>query len=456
MINKKVFSILLTFLILILVGCNSQKLLQSNNIENNLNTAVIEPEKSRTSYDNFTGFNMSQDSVKFIVDGKSLNLKLPIYLEKNRYYISLNEFADQLNGEVKKNDNSLNIMINNKSYLIDLSSNLVKCPDNEFKLKKELLVNNDIYYIGFSDFSHMLNLYTRWNKKTKTINCKTNNLANSNINPYKSKIKQIGLIRLEDVGLNSEYYSQEYFERLRIIADYMNQKKIPYHIAWIPRNVIPNNKVDDDPLTENNFQVAEMVYTLDYFHNHNGIIGLHGYTHQCGTSESGAGFEFGKYQPSADIFKEKIEKAIETAAYLDIPIDFFEVPHYEITPQQNKIAEKYFKILYYPFNDYGSNKTDLTKPQLSPYNKSSYYISTPLNYIPEGKEESTLAKLKNLSTSNMGSVFYHPNLEKNYISLSEDSNGTPNYTYTDNSPLKKLLTILEEKGFNMVKVTDIK
>lgn len=168
----------------------------------------------------------------------------------------------------------------------------------------------------------MLNLYTRWNKKTKTINCKTNNLANSNINPYKSKIKQIGLIRLEDVGLNSEYYSQEYFERLRIIADYMNQKKIPYHIAWIPRNVIPNNKVDDDPLTENNFQVAEMVYTLDYFHNHNGIIGLHGYTHQCGTSESGAGFEFGKYEPSADIFREKIEKAIETAAYLDIPIDF--------------------------------------------------------------------------------------------------------------------------------------
>ena len=219
--------------------------------------------------------------------------------------------------------------------------------------------------------------------------------------------------------------------------------------------MIPNASVDNDPLTKNNFEIAEMVYSLDYFTTHNGIIGLHGYTHQCGNCESAVGFEFGRYEPSSTVFREKIQKAIETASYLDIPIGFFEVPHYEITPNQNKIAEEYFKILYYPFNDYGSKKADLTKPQLSPYNKSSYYISTPLDYIPLDKEDNALAKLKNANINNMGSIFFHPSLENDYISLTADSSGAPTFTYTDNSTLKRLVGILEEKGFKMIKVTDI-
>ena len=240
------------------------------------------------NYTNFNGFNMTKDNINFKIDGKPLTLKLPIYLDKNRYYISLNEFTDKLNGKIEKVDTLLNIKINDKDYSINLSSNIVKCPNNSFPLKKALLNENDIYYIGFSDFSHMLNLYTRWDKDKKIINCKTNGFNNSNITPYKSKINQIGLIRFEDVGLSSQPYGKDYFEKLRIIANYMNEKKIPYHIAWIPRYMIPNNEVDNDPLTKNNFEIAEMVYSLDYFTTHNGIIGLHGYTHQCGNSESGS------------------------------------------------------------------------------------------------------------------------------------------------------------------------
>jgi hypothetical protein len=310
--------------------------------------------------------------------------------------------------------------------------------------------------MSFSDFSHMLNLYTRWDKDNKIISCKIDSFKNTNIAPYKSTINQIGLVRFEDVGVNSQAYSKDYFEKLRIIANYMYEKKIPYHIAWIPRYVIPNQGVDNDPLTKNNFEIAEMVYSLDYFTTHNGIIGLHGYTHQIGANESGAGFEFGKFDPSDANFEEKIQKAIKTASYLDIPINFFEAPHYEITPNQNKIAEKYFKILYYPFNDFGRDKADLTKPQLSPYNKTSYYISTPLDYIPLGKEEITLTKIhRNYNTEKMGSVFFHPSLENDYISLTEDDNAAPTFTYTENSTLKKLINILEENGFKIISVTDI-
>lgn len=455
MIRKRFLYIFIILSIFFLESCNTKNSVQ-NNYQNQIkNQASFESEtKLKPDYANFAGFDMTQDNIKFRIDGKTLKSELPIYLDKNRYYICLNEFIEQLNGEIEKNNNLLNIKVNNESYLIDLSNNTVKCSNSTFPLKKELLNKNDIYYIGFFDFSHMLNLYTRWDKTNKIINCKMNGFNDKNIVPYKSKIDQIGFIRFEDIGLSSQYYSKEYFEKLRIISNYMYQKEIPYHIAWIPRYVIPKQKIDNDPLTKNNFEIAEMIYSLDYFTTHNGIIGLHGYTHQCNNDESGTGFEFGKFEPSVDIFKSKIEKALETASYLDIPIDFFEAPHYEITPDQNKVAEKYFKILYYPFNDYGKDNADLTKPQLSPYNYSSYYISTPLDYIPAGKEEAALTRIKNSDTTKMGSIFFHPPLEYNFISLTEDNDHIPTFTYNDNSLLKRLIRILEEKGFNITKVTD--
>jgi hypothetical protein len=455
--NKKgFFYIIAIFLIFFLENCSTKGSIE-NNYTNQIEDKVSleSNNKLNPDYVSFPGFDMIEDEIKFKINGKNLALKLPIYLDKNRYYICLNEFIEQLNGEIEKTDTLLDIKVNNKSYSIDLSNNIIKYSNNKFPLKKSLLNKNDIYYIGFSDFSHMFNLYTRWDKNNKIIDCKIDGFNTKNITPYKSTINQIGFMRFEDIGLNSQPYSKEYFEKLRIIANYMYQKEIPYHIAWIPRYVIPKQGVDNDPLTKNNFEIAEMVYSLDYFATHNGIIGLHGYTHQCDDDESGAGFEFGKFEPSIDIFKEKIEKALETASYLDVPVDFFEAPHYEITPDQNKIAEKYFKILYYPFNDYGRDKADLRKPQLSPYNKSSYYISTPLDYIPVNREESTLTKIKNADTTKMGSIFFHPALENSYISLTEDNNHIPTFTYADNSVLKRLIMILEEKGFNIEKVTDI-
>lgn len=446
--NKNFFSILIIFFAFFILSCNNKNEIQSHDLIESTN-------ELNADYSKFKGFNMTEDNVSFKINGNNIQINLPIYLDKNRYYIPLNEFIEQLNGRINKLDNSLNIELNNNAYLINLSNNKLIHSNNTYCLKKPLLNEADIYYISLFDFSHMLNLYTRWDKDTKVINCKIADYNTSNICPYKSKIDQIGFIRLEDVGVNSQPYNKNYFENLRIIADYMNQRKIPYHIAWIPRYIIPSYGIDNDPLTKNNFEIAEMIYTLDYFTTHNGIIGLHGYTHQCKNDESGSGFEFGKYEPSVNVFKEKIEKAIETASYLDIPIDFFEVPHYEVTSEQNKIAEVYFKILYYPFNDYGAEKADLTKPQLSPYNKTSYYISTPLDYIPEGKERNALDKIKNADINNMGSVFFHPNLENKYIHLTEESNGEPVFTYDKNSSLKELLNILEEKGFELIKVTDI-
>ncbi|AOR24575.1 DUF2334 domain-containing protein [Clostridium taeniosporum] len=488
MVKKHYFFILLLFILIFLIGCTNEENFTTKNLTNHDNNIITNNNEENliidnssksndlisNNFSNFKGFDMNEDNIRLKLNGNNLDFTLPIYLNKNRYYIPLNEVIYNLNGKFTRNDNSLYLNINDETYSINLLNNIVKCPNKEFKLKKDLLNSDDIYYICFSDLSNMFNLYTRWVKDNKIINCKItsnneikntsanndfinnlNNTSQENQNNTTSKNTQIGLIRFEDICVTSQGYDKNYFENLRIIGEYMNEENIPYHIAWIPRYKNPNFKIDNDPLTKNNFEIAEMVYTLDYLKNNNGIIGLHGYTHQIGDNESAAGFEFGRYEPSTTIFREKIKKAIETAKYLDIPIDFFEVPHYEITPEQNKIAEEYFKILYYPFNDYGVDKADLKKPQLSPYNNSSLYISTPLDYIAESKEEMCLDRIRNSDNSNMGSVFFHPSLENKFIKLDEDSNGCPTYSYEDNSTLKKLINILKEKEYKMTKVTEL-
>lgn len=474
-----IYSLLLV--ILFILGCSNQNAVNSENLE--LKEANKNINISSINYDNFKELNLEKDNIILKINGKTFNFNLPIYIDKNRYYLPLNEIIDNFHGEIKKVEDTLYLNIDNIKHSIDTLDNTVKCPNDEFALKENLLTNdNNIYYIGFSDLSNMLNLYTRWDKDNKVVNCRMNSnetLENNtfynsddNSNTTNTEIKdnnikenknstisenksQIALIRLEDICATGQNYAKDYFENLRIIGIYLNDKNIPYHIAWIPRYINPSLNIDNDPLSKNTFELAEMVYTLDYLNSHNGIIGLHGYTHQFGEFESGAGFEFGRYEPSTKVFREKIEKAIETAKYLDTPIDFFEAPHYEITPEQNKIAEEYFKILYYPFNDYGIDKADLSKPQVSPYNGSSLYISPPLDYIAEGMEEECLDRIKNSSIDNMGSVFFHPGLDKEFILLSEDEDGAPVYSYDDSSFLKRLVGILDGKGYRFAQVDEL-
>lgn len=409
----------------------------------------------KVNYTDLKDLPMTKENLKLIINGQEISLSSPIYLDKNRYYLCLNDIVYNLNGTIKREDNNLLLSLLEQSITINLSNNKFKNSDVETQIKKPLIAQDDFYYIDFSDLSNLLDMYTRWDVSSKTIMCKTFGNSMENIKNYTSKIDTLGFLRLEDITLPTQSYDKEFLEKIRIIGNYLSKRNVPYHIAWIPRYTAPLQNIDIDPMTTNDFNNAELVYTFDFFTTHNGLIGLHGYTHQSGTEESAVGTEFGTTQPSTSRFKERIEKGIETAKYLDIPLSFFETPHYAITPEQNKIAENYFKILYYPYTDNGAKSTDLTKPQLSPYNSSSYYISTPLEYIPSNNVKGALDKLKKCDTTKMGSIFYHPRLEFDFIKLSLDNN-IPNFTYSDDSTLKNLISILEEKGFKMSKVTDIK
>ena len=436
---KKIILSLLLLFPLLLLNCSSD----------------ILSESSKKDYSNIVELNLPKDKINIFINGNNLELKSPIYLNQNRYFLCLNEIVDKLNGSFKKNDDKLNINILDINFTINTKENkFTDNNNNDFNLKSKLISADTYYYIDFSDLSNILNMYTHWDKDTKSIFCKTNDIDLNEITPYKSSIDTLGFLRIEDVELTNTTYDKDFFEKLRIMANYLSKKNVPFHIAWIPRYVNPEANVDNNPLVINDFSNAEQVYSLDYCLNHNGLIGLHGYTHQVGKEESAVGSEFGKFAPSIEGFKDKMEKAIRTASYLNIPITFFEAPHYVISKEQTIEAEKLFKILYYPYSFDGKNKLISSKPQLSPNNGSSYYIDTPLDYISLDDIESSLNNIKNADTKKMGSIFYHPRLEFKYISLSMEDN-IPSYEYKSGSILERMINSLEEKGFKMSKVADI-
>ena len=218
-----IYSLLLV--ILFILGCSNQNAVNPENrtlkeTSENINISSI-------NYDNFKELNLEKDNIILKINGKTFNFNLPIYIDKNRYYLPLNEIIDKLNGKIKKSENILYLNIDNMTYSINTLNSNVKTSNNEFTLKENLLTNdNNIYYISFSDFAHMLNLYTRWDKDNKIINCRMNsneilennsfNNHDDNYNSINTKIKnnnikesknntisenksQIALIRLEDI-----------------------------------------------------------------------------------------------------------------------------------------------------------------------------------------------------------------------------------------------------------------
>jgi hypothetical protein len=64
-------------------------------------------------------------------------------------------------------------------------------------------------------------------------------------------------------------------------------------------------------------------------------------------------------------------------------------------------------------------------------------------------------KLKNKPKDEIAAFFYHPVKEFDYIILSKN-NGQPDYEYSKDSMLHKLVKCFSDYGYTPVKITDIK
>lgn len=370
---------------------------------------------------------------------------VPILLKAQRYYIPLPYICDKL-GFTSENESD-NIIIKNNTNTIKLTDSSYKSSSKEGSLRGNLLHKNGITYISVSDIEEVFNLTALFNFEQKSINFFPYNIeAPKNIDI--SKYTNVAFIRFEDFTTTSNYSTDKTQAKLKCLTNFVYSNHIKFHVAWIPRYVDLASNTDDNLLENTSIETVGFINVLDYFINHGGEIGLHGYTHQSGDRANTTDAEISSTVNSSPTeTRNVIENAIDVASALNIPCTFFETPHYMETAKQKSIIEDYFQYIYEPFNP--SNVNNI-------YNDGNHlFLATPLGYVQNEDASSITDQLKNSNPKVVNSFFYHLYMELKYIDYNTDNN-TINVQYDNNSPLHKIVNSLDENNITTFHIDELK
>lgn len=416
--------------------------------------------KGKENIPKFKGLDMKKDSILINFEDKVLNLALPIYVENNRYYLPAGEIIEKVGGKSTIENGVANITLKNDTIKIDATNKKFTVNKKQHDLKRKAIIQDDVLYVSMIDFTKIFNLKTYWDIKNKTICFYRNRDEVGSIEEKHGS--KIALIRLEDITTGGIYSSSEALEKLRIVADYLYKQNVPFHVAWVPRYVKPSDNIDNDISQSYSMYNADFLFTLDYFIDKNGIIGLHGYTHQYGDTTSVDGLEFHRSKndniPEDKNYSiERINKALDCAEKLDIKCGFFETPHYGILKNQLSSVEEKFNYIYQPYSEDGGITCCEHIFKTSNNGKKVIYIPTPLDYV-DGKKDCAhmLKKIKRLNENSLGSFFYHPYIEFEDIKIDRGEDGYPYYSYSEQSVLHSIINQLERQNYKFYKINDIK
>ncbi|WP_242964491.1 DUF2334 domain-containing protein [Clostridium beijerinckii] len=243
------------------------------------------------------------------------------------------EFINQTGGEINIKESKIDIKLKEKS-----SISIDYCIDDY----KFTTIDN-VLYISLFDICRILSIRSKWDYRRSTISLYWDK---SNYKSCRAVCRRAALIRFEDITAGGEYLDSDNLEKLIVVADYMFLAGIQFHIAWIPRFVDPQNGIDNDISKDYSMPNANFLFTMEYLLNRNGIIGLHGYTHQYCDEVSAVGTEFNEGRNNDEkSIRRRVEAAISIANKLELPVKFFETPHYAATAFQQSIFEEYFDII---------------------------------------------------------------------------------------------------------------
>lgn len=258
-------------------------------------------------------------------------------------------------------------------------------------------------------------------------------------------------LRLEDIVADygiSGRFDDKGLEQLRAQADYLYRNGASYYIAWIPVYVNPQEGIVNDLTRNYSFYNAQFLYTLDYMVGHGGILVAHGLTHQYGDEISADGTEFGEDSPfdSTEV-RCRMEKIRAIADTLGYQVDAFEFPHYASTPAQERIAAQYFHVIYqqdkqkHPFGKI--ERENVAGQRVT-------YVPTPQDYVKsEACEQEMLTAIRRTPQGQLVSLFFHPSLDRDCLTLTANTSGERVYSYSANGFLPQLLTLLRAKGLEL-------
>ena len=382
-----------------------------------------------------------------ILDGTSIT-DVPMILKSQRYYIPLDFISKKLNYTVDNSSRSLSL--SNNSNKIFLTEDSYEKNSKKGHLRGHLINYNNTSYISISDIEKLFDLFAVFDFQNKKIN-----LIQNDVNaPEESSIQhndKIALIRFEDFGCGYSNIIDRNQTKIKIMSNLLYSNGMKFHVSWMPRFIVPSTNFDNDLLTNDNITNVGFVDILDYMLNKGGEIGLHGYSHQSGNAASGTGEEMSKDVNNTEAeTRAVIEKGIDTASALNIPISYYESPHYRETMEQKKIISEYFQFIYEPY-DY-SRRNNIYKPD-----DHHLFVPTPLGRIsdPAVDTQRMIDKFNESNPNILKSFYYHPSIEIEYIDF--DTNGNKlNIRYNPDSPLQRIVRTLKNARYNTLHIDELK
>ncbi|UWG96667.1 DUF2334 domain-containing protein [Dehalobacter sp. DCM] len=286
----------------------------------------------------------------------------------------------------------------------------------------------------------------------------THRQENNNAVSAEKSAEKIALVRLEDVGPGEHYKLQENIDKLMVLADYLQQEGIPFSVSLIPRMVEPDRNYDvsigdDTPYTQ------QFLAAMKGLEQRGGIIGVHGYTHQSGSSRSVAGYEFYSKAKNPDVpntftyAEERADKAIALFNQVGIKPAYWETPHYSASAHQLVAFQKKFGIIYE--NNYYYPEAWKRYAVLN--ENDQYYcgldvVPAPIGHLNSPDRLSAmLAVLDDPEKSGTLASFYvHPTYEFQFIKKVELENGKTQYVYDENSLLHQCVREFKSRGYQFV------
>ncbi|MGG7079568.1 DUF2334 domain-containing protein [Clostridium sardiniense] len=386
------------------------------------------------------------NDVKISILGKEVPKDIQVLLRSQRYYLPL-DYVTKIFGYTSTKENPLNFEKKDSKIIFSEKEAIIN--GKKYDLRGWLPKYENQYYISISDIEYIFSLTAVFDFKDNSVKLlKSNyNRATNGIAPLKDG--KAALIRLEDFSAGGALYTDINQTKLKAMGDYLYSNGIRFHVAWVPRYKEPDINFDNDLLTNQCINNVGFVNLLDYMINSGAEIGLHGYTHQAGDSTSLSGIELSsKFNPTEQETKTVIESALKNANELNIPVYFFESPHYQATRKQKDVIQEYFKYLYEPYSV-------LYYTALKETDKGNVYIPTPLSYVQNHDTKPMIKNIENPRPDMLASLFYHPTLELDYITVS-DANNTFTEKFADNSLIKSIVNALNKNGYSTINVTDIK
>ncbi|RKP55036.1 DUF2334 domain-containing protein [Cohnella endophytica] len=308
-------------------------------------------------------------------------------------------------------------------------------------------------------------------------------LTYTGTNIYPDLHKRHAMIRLEDVGPGGDYGSPEGLGMLRAVMEELETRRIPFHVAVIPRRMNLNPAGEwqergiDDPNPD--LLVKSFIRLLQEAQLRGGVLGMHGYSHQygeyamkSGNQNSGAGLEF--KVPGVPETKETAYAAARIASSLaafekaDLHPGFWESPHYKDTREQEKVFRSYIGMLFEPDLFSLRSLKDLNAyDNVNAYGQrslGSVYVPTPLGYVGDGKSVDRMLS-KAASSDGLASFYFHPFLEFPFLEQVLGPDGKPAmkddlpvYRYKDDASasfLHRLTDGFGQLGYRWMSLYDI-